>query len=557
MMMGGSEASRSHQENERQWELVNVTWKTETCGNRTDNTPSSGSEQQKCSNRPRFQDASTQTDSEFIKPSHFQTPPVGKDTRTETEGGHCGPNDDQEIKSSPMQSDAESSDGESDEDWTKSEGTDGDKNQTKEGARLQEKKTRSDTQRRSPDKPCKDLSDLKYICKVCDKSFCYRASFLKHVQEHKSDTDVCGLCGKHFETEESLKLHWSQAAGRSCCRVCGKLFRYNRSFLKHVLKHEQSTDVCGVCGKHLDSDDGLKLHLQTHHEENSCRDQMDPRESEGESDEDRRKSEGSGSEDGGSKKEKGTQKESKAKAKESKNKDFSHLKYCCKVCGKSFCYRASFFKHVQEDERQAGLCGVCGKHFGTEDSLRLHLQTYVRSNDCKVCGKHFEGHRQLEMHTRTHTGEKPFVCSVCGKAFAQSGNLTGHMKVHTGERPYVCSVCGQSFSFKEYMRAHMRIHTGERPFLCSICGKGFRQKGTLKTHTMIHTGESAHRCLVCDKKFYKSGALKIHMRSHTGERPYLCNVCGKSFSAGGTLTKHMGVIHAADESVALRGSAVL
>ncbi|KAM4524416.1 uncharacterized protein PAE49_000734 [Odontesthes bonariensis] len=567
MTTGGLEASRSHQENERQYELVNVTWKTEARWHRTDKMPSSGSEQQKCSNRPRVQDASTQTDSEFIsgKPSHFQTRPVGKDTRseTETQEEHCEPNDDQGIKSSPMQPDAESSDGERD-----------DRNPTKEGARLQEKRTKSEgshAQRRSLHKHCKDWFDLKYICKVCGKSFCYRASFLKHVQEHKSDTDVCALCGKHFESEESLRLHWSRAAGRSCCRVCGKFFRSNRSFLKHVLEHEQSTDVCGVCGKQLDSNDGLKLHLQTHNEENDGRDQTDARESEaegseskgGESDEDWRKSEGSeGSDgdDGGSEEEEGTQgsslpKESKAKAKESRNKDLSHQKYCCKVCGKSFCYRASFFKHVQEDERQAGFCGVCGEHFGTEESLRLHLQTYIRSHDCEVCGKQFDGHRQLEMHTRTHTGEKPFVCSVCGKAFAQNGNLTGHMKVHTGEKPYVCSVCGQSFSFKEYMRAHMRIHTGERPFLCSVCGKGFRQRGTLKTHMMIHTGESTHRCLICDKKFYKSGALKIHMRSHTGEKPYLCNVCGKSFSAGGSLTKHMGVIHTADHSVTPRGGA--
>uniref|UniRef100_A0A8C4HTQ0 C2H2-type domain-containing protein n=1 Tax=Dicentrarchus labrax TaxID=13489 RepID=A0A8C4HTQ0_DICLA len=194
----------------------------------------------------------------------------------------------------------------------------------------------------------------------------------------------------------------------------------------------------------------------------------------GDSDEDWRESEGTDSDDGENEKDKTkegscleksrTKPQGSNKPKGSRNKDLSHLKYRCKVCGKSFCYRASFLKHVQEDERDTELCGVCGKRFESEESLRLHLQTYIRTNDCEVCGKHFESHNQLEMHMRTHTGEKPYVCTVCGKAFAQNGNLMGHMRVHTGERPYVCSVCGQSFSFKEYMMASYRSATFSESF---------------------------------------------------------------------------------------------
>lgn len=333
-----------------------------------------------------------------------------------------------------------------------------------------------------------------------------------------------------------------QPVGQSCCRVCGKFFRYRRSFVKHLLQHERSSKLCGACGKHLGSGESLKAHLQSHSEENICGDPANDGQLEVElSDAERRVDDSDWKDSEGSEDEKKdgfqVRNEGPDKAKGPK----SPLKYRCKVCGRTFSYRAPFLKHVQEDERDTDICGVCGERFESEEILRLHLQTYIRTNDCEVCGKHFDGHKQLEMHMRTHTGEKPYVCAVCGKAFAQNGNLMGHMRAHTGERPYVCSVCGQSFGFKEYMMAHMRIHTGEKPFLCSVCGKGFRQRGTLKTHMMIHTGECAHRCGVCDKSFYKSGALKIHMRSHTGEKPYLCTVCGKSFTAGGALTKHMGV----------------
>ncbi|XP_044035124.1 gastrula zinc finger protein XlCGF57.1-like [Siniperca chuatsi] len=547
MMMGEYEAevSSSHEEIQRQRQLLDITLKTETnlqrkdrlplsgsdCGKDISCEPSSSSSQvQKTSNLPQIKDASTETDSEFIygKPSHLhQTQRAEKGTstviETETRGEQCGlPPSDQDVLSSKS-SEAGSEDNDSNKELNEKP--------------LKSKKRKTFQRlRQSQGADC---------CETCGRSF------------------RKGVAGKKIKIATTNK---SQTTGQSCCRVCGKFFRYKRSFLKHVLKHEQSSDLCGACGKHLDSDESLKVHLQTHNEENSFRDQTDDRQSEaecsdgeskaGDSDEDWKDSEGTESDDGDSDKDETKERpclqkpESKTKIQGSnkpkgpKNKDYkdlSHLKYCCKVCGKSFCYRASFLKHVQEDEMDTDLCGVCGKHFESEESLKLHLQTYVRTNDCEVCGKHFDGHKQLEMHMRTHTGEKPYICTVCGKAFAQNGNLMGHMRVHTGERPYVCSVCGQSFSFKEYMMSHMRIHTGEKPFLCSVCGKGFRQRGTLKTHMMIHTGESTHRCSICDKKFYKSGALKIHMRSHTGEKPYLCNVCGKSFTASGSLTKHMGV----------------
>ncbi|XP_034073974.1 zinc finger protein 260-like isoform X1 [Gymnodraco acuticeps] len=379
---------------------------------------------------------------------------------------------------------------------------------------------------------------------------------LKSLQSHSQGEDCCQLCGRSFLNGvigKKIKKHKrnnftsnkSPTAGQSCCRVCGKFFHYKRSFLKHVVKHKQNSDLCGACGKHLDSDESLEVHLQTHKEENICRDSEEKQsEAEGSGNKEDSDEEWKDSEEGDSEKEQIKDRPClrKSKTKGAKDyKDVSNPKYLCKVCGKSFSYRASFLRHVLEDEEDTDVCGVCGKRFKSEESLRRHLQTYIQTNDCEVCGKHFDGHKQLEMHMRTHTGEKPYICTVCGKAFAQNGNLMGHMRVHTGEKRYVCSVCGQSFSFKEYMMAHMRIHTGEKPFLCSVCGKGFRQRGTLKTHMMIHTGESTHRCSVCDKKFYKSGALKIHMRSHTGEKPYLCNVCGKSFTASGSLTKHMGV----------------
>nr|XP_040032918.1 zinc finger protein 2 homolog [Gasterosteus aculeatus aculeatus] len=505
-----TEDASSHEEIDRKRQLMSMLLKTETNVPRTDTLPLSGSncvkhtsseqsktssQDQKTSRLPRTKDASTETDCEFIRV---------RPSHTEAQS----PGDNEPLSSNESEAASE------DQKHLKSN-----------------KRKISKRQNRAED-----------YCGMCGRS------------------SLRGVAGKKIQKTEGKisAANKIQLGGRSRCRVCGKHFRSKRSFLKHVLRHEETSDLCGACGKHLDPDESLKTHLQTHNEEEEARgDEAQDERPEASgiaggrtcgSDEQWGRGEGSNGNDLGETKDGPCLENSKTKRsnkprgpKKKDNKDPSLLKYSCKVCGKYFCYRASFLKHVQEDEGDAGVCGVCGKRFESNDGLRRHLQTYVRTNDCEVCGKRFESHQQLEMHARTHTGEKPYVCNVCGKAFAQNGNLMGHMRAHTGERPYACSVCGQSFGFKEYMTAHMRIHTGEKPFLCSVCGKGFRQRGTLKTHSMIHTGESAHRCAVCDKAFYKSGALKIHMRSHTGERPYLCNVCGKSFGASGSLTKHMGV----------------
>lgn len=73
-------------------------------------------------------------------------------------------------------SDAESTEGESDEDWKKSEQSD------------------------KTDRKKQSLRDTGRGISLAS------LSFLKHAQEGKKDADMCGVCGKHFETKETLKL---------------------------------------------------------------------------------------------------------------------------------------------------------------------------------------------------------------------------------------------------------------------------------------------------------------------------------------------------------------
>ncbi|KAL7373049.1 hypothetical protein ABVT39_026422 [Epinephelus coioides] len=334
-----AEVSSSHEEIQRQRQLLDVMLKTETNVHRSDRRTLSGSDcemdvsseqsrscsqVQKTSNLLQTKDASTETDCELIhgKASYLhQTQRAERGTSTVTE---TLPPRDHSLSSN--NSEAASEDDDSDDEHLKSN-----KSKTFQSHREE-------------------------CCRMCGRSFPKSVAGRKIKKQDK----------KVPATNRSL------TAGQSCCRVCGKFFRYKRSFLKHVLTHEQCSDLCGACGKHLGSDESLAAHLQTHNEENSCRDQTEDRQSEAEGsdaeskvDSDEwRDSEGSDSDDGDSEKEEskdGPKSKSKGSnkpkgPKNNDNKDLSNLKYRCKVCAKSFCYRASFLKHVLEDERDTDLC---------------------------------------------------------------------------------------------------------------------------------------------------------------------------------------------------------
>lgn len=186
----------------------------------------------------------------------------------------------------------------------------------------------------------------------------------------------------------------------------------------------------------------------------------------------------------------------------------------CKVCGKTFTYITALKNHVQKHIKDTDFCGLCGEHFVSEESLRLHLPTHVAAKACELCGKHFGSHADMVKHLRIHTGEKPYLCSICGKGFHLNGNLNKHMRVHTGEKPFICTFCGRGFRQNVGLKYHLATHTGEKPHQCHICGKEFPMKFGLKHHLKIHSDERPYKCAVCGKGCYQSSHLKKHMLSH-------------------------------------------
>ncbi|KAI8519694.1 Sal-like protein 1 [Branchiostoma belcheri] len=73
--------------------------------------------------------------------------------------------------------------------------------------------------------------------------------------------------------------------------------------------------------------------------------------------------------------------------------------------------------------------GVFDTKPGSEDPFFKHK--------CRFCGKVFGSDSALQIHLRSHTGERPFKCNVCGNRFSTKGNLKVHFQRHKAKYPHI------------------------------------------------------------------------------------------------------------------------
>ncbi|KAF2362084.1 Zinc finger C2H2-type, partial [Trinorchestia longiramus] len=76
-------------------------------------------------------------------------------------------------------------------------------------------------------------------------------------------------------------------------------------------------------------------------------------------------------------------------------------------------------------------------HHLIQDANNTDGRDGSHKHKCRYCGKVFGSDSGLQIHLRSHTGERPFKCNICGNRFTTRGNLKVHFQRHQSRFPHV------------------------------------------------------------------------------------------------------------------------
>ncbi|XP_045489765.1 gastrula zinc finger protein XlCGF26.1 isoform X14 [Pieris rapae] len=239
-----------------------------------------------------------------------------------------------------------------------------------------------------------DISDLK--CRICGEGFPDLSDIRLHLDEvHKKlfynanngviayDLTLkdglleCYKCNKTFNSFFLLNKHMNEHSN-VVCETCGLGFVSKQRLKCHMTVHQNGVYKCGNCDAVLPTQFALRYHFLSRH------------------------------------------------AVEKK-------RFKCALCFERFSEHYTKMTHLREKHGISFnfTCSICKANFHTRKAFWKHKnKMHTQAFKCEICGKCFGENWVLKMHLKSHTGEKPFVCDICQKSYKQKKTLLKHKTLH-------------------------------------------------------------------------------------------------------------------------------
>ncbi|XP_049545262.1 myoneurin-like isoform X1 [Anopheles darlingi] len=220
----------------------------------------------------------------------------------------------------------------------------------------------------------------------------------------------CKSCQDVFFDKKTLEKHlkYHRIGFHIFCKMCHKGFKHETALYTHKCAFDSST-LCWICGKLLDTLEKHKRHMEAHMPEGS---------------------------------------------------------WACQLCPLRFSTQTAMNSHEyihKKDIRHC--CDICGVNLSSKRNLKYHQRAVhgggiEKLHPCNVCGRRFAIPSMLKSHMNTHTGHRPYSCVYCNRVYGSGGDLVEHVaKHHVGnDNIYQCHLCDADFPKIKEIRIHYEAH---------------------------------------------------------------------------------------------------
>ena len=204
-----------------------------------------------------------------------------------------------------------------------------------------------------------------------------------------------------------------------------------------------------------------------------------------------------------------------------------HLKYTkgapnsCDLCEKAFLDEFSLFKHTSTARHRRRMREAYGGDDPLDDEMDAEGRKIKKEDGDETTRSHgFTNIASPPVRVKRGKGtaEKRFVCYICGREFGRNSSLYIHVRSH--EKSFSCDICGHRLTTAQKLIVHRRIHTGETPFICQQCGKCFRGKDHLAHHIKTMHNNVVYKCPECGGIFKHERNLCAHITKKHGKESY-------------------------------------